>query len=354
MATINFATREITAKVVYFGADKAGTTTAVRHLHSRLPSAPSRLHRFGPSADAQILYFEYQPGALPRFGGFDLRVQVYALPGAVRRREHREEVLRGLDGVVFVADARRQRTQANVDALLQLDDMLEQHQVELARLPVVIVVNHIDDPEARSEAAVSIDLNTYAFPVLSAVASDGRGVLEGQAALLDRLSLQLRANLAGELSGLRLEAVHDPDTERDDEVVKRHIAAIAQRSTELEAVRPGWDDLPPVEVSLPLWATELESLRPTQVIAHSLDSDRVVLDLLFEDPESIPTRVQLTLDPRKRRHSSSAPGDRVGRYLPDSDSSTERDLPPVAYGVLGVAGGVIAGLLTGYLAWLTG
>ncbi|MFT4625955.1 MAG: signal recognition particle receptor subunit beta [Myxococcota bacterium] len=353
MATINFATREIIAKVVYFGASRAGTTTAVRHLHQSLPSTPSRLHTFGPSASEQILYFEYMPGELPRFGGFDVRVQVYALPGGVRRRIHREEVLGGTDAVVFVADARRSRTQANVDALVQLEDLLDALGVQLQRIPAVLVVNRVDHEDARSEVEVGLDLNTYNFPVLSTVAKDGRGVIDAQTAVMDRVSLQLRANLAGEASGVQLQAVHDADAERDDDVVQRHIAAIAQKSSEFEPVRPSFDDLPSGRiVTVPFRVAEIEGLRPIHLVDHRFEGEHLVLDLVFETSTGTTSRAEVVLDQRQRNRPEALTTS-VGHYLPDRNTAVdERDLPGWAYGAIGILGGAIIGLLLGYVTGL--
>src|SRR5690606_17221679 len=104
--------------------------------------------------------------------GFSLRFRVYAVPGGVTHAGHRREILRRTDAVVFIADARLDADQANLESLLDLEGLLREDGVEMAAIPMVIQVNRTDDPNARPAEQVVFDLNPYGFPVIEAVASD--------------------------------------------------------------------------------------------------------------------------------------------------------------------------------------
>ncbi len=162
MATINFAAREITPKIVYFGASGAGCNTNVERLWSLLKGKKkSPLHRFGPKEPQErSWYFDVVPLRDPPVEGFQLCWRIYSLPGGIEDSAHREEVISGVDAVVFVADARPDRNQANIDHMLQLEALLTRIGLELSVMPVVLQVNHTDAPDDVSnwtDAVIEID-----------------------------------------------------------------------------------------------------------------------------------------------------------------------------------------------------
>jgi signal recognition particle receptor subunit beta len=188
MATLNFATRELTAKIVYFGAQGAGCNTNVARLfHLVTGTRRSALLKLSSEGETEHSWcFEFADPDPAPLQGFTLVFRVYSLPGAIGLGAHREEVVRGLDGVVFVADARADRNQGNVDALLELEGRLARTGLELAHTLVTLQTNHTDAEGARPVSDVVFDLNPYGFPVLEAAANEGRGVVETFASVTER------------------------------------------------------------------------------------------------------------------------------------------------------------------------
>ena len=385
MATINFATREITAKVVYFGAKGAGCNTNVERLFVGLGAkSKGQLHKFGARDDEErSLFFEYKPTGDSPLDGFATRWRVYSLPGGVGLAAHREEVMRGADAVVFVADARPDRNTGNVDALLALEGLLGGLGLELAAMPLVIQVNHTDAPEARLVPDVTFDLNPYGFPVLAAVAKESKGVAETHAEITGAVVARVRDALAGNESAITLTAVHDASQELDADLIRRHVESIQERSAvtpqveevqtdEAQAAARDHSQLPEgPAIEVPFQPREFVGSHPISVIAASVDGDRVWVDLVMERmgggesrrltvvlanrPTDTPAVVRSPASPAVQQPIQS---DRVFDYLPEPDvvrdvpDESGTDLPGIWYGILGITGGVLIGLLLGYILGL--
>lgn len=389
MATINFATREIAAKVVYFGAPGAGCNTNLERLHALLDvKSKSALHRLvGPKDEGErSLFFDYRSPNDGPVEAFALTLGVYSLPGAISDAGHRDEVLRDVDGVVFVADARVDRNPGNVDALLALETLLHGTGLDISDLPVVIQVNHADAEDARPIDDVVFDLNPFGFQVVRAVARQDDGVVTTHDEVVGALAARIANALRGQAPGLRLTAVHDPHRPSDAEVALAHTERIALRASstpepeqrhepavpvevDVEAVIESLPEGPVVEV--PFQPRELLGSHPARVLAAQLQGDQVHVELLMERMSGAEQRrltVVLANRPAdseplpKLQRSSASPGagdvdeppESVFDYLPDEDEALvaedePEDLPGVWYGILGVASGILIGLLSGYL-----
>lgn len=385
MATINFATREITAKVVYFGAKGAGCNTNVERLFGAVGAkAKGQLHKFGARDDEErSLFFEYRPTGDSPLDGFATRWRVYSLPGGVGLAAHREEVMRGADAVVFVADARPDRNTGNVDALLALEGLLGGLGLELAAMPLVIQVNHTDAADARPLSDVTFDLNPYGFPVLTSVAREGKGVAETHAEITGAVVARVRDALAGNEAAVTLTAVHDAAQELDAELIRKHVETIQERSAvtpsveevatdEGAAAAPDHSQLPEgPQVEVAFQPREFLGSHPIEVIGASVDGDKVWVDLVMErmgGGESRRLTVVLANRPTDTPAVARSPAspaaqqvvqaDRVFDYLPEPDEvrvepeEATTDLPGIWYGILGITGGVLIGLLLGYLLGL--
>jgi hypothetical protein len=377
MAVVNFATREITARVVYFGTSGAGCNTNVRRLYDLLGARErSKLHKFGPADSAEISwYFDYVPLESSIAGSFQLRMRVYSLPGGIGLAAHREEVLDQVDGVAFIADARRDQATANLDSLLDLERSLAMQGQELAALPVVLQVNHADDPEARPLEDVAFDLNPYGFPLLRAVASRGEGVAETHAEVSQRIGKRIQAIMAGDETG-GLVAEYRADVERDEAVVRHHVEAIRARSpaapeplleaTEETEIRPQPDEV----IELPILLRDVLQARPLEVLGAEISGDRILVHLLLDPLSGAElTRRTLALNAAQSRPPSASPapvsspsprtpfvdqsgepsGEMAAIQAPPRDAG---DLAAWLYGVAGLAGGVAMGMLLGYLLGL--
>lgn len=370
MATINFATREITAKLVYYGTSGAGCNTNVRQLHRLVPSdRRSRLHKFGPGdSDERSFYFDYVAGKDSRINGFDLHLRVYSLPGGLSLDAHRHEVMKDVDALVYVADARPVAEAANMDQLLALEEQLSKTGLELASLPIVIQVNHTDDDTARPAEDVVYDLNPYGFPVIPAIATEPRGVLETHTELAGALTARIRDNMAGNAAAITVTAVHRAERIDDEDVIRGHIEAIQAVTTATPASSLGEEmptpSTPTPRVELPFQPRDFVGTHPVQVLSSRLEGSTIVIELLMQpmsggDPK--PLRIELanrpTDTPALDRVMPAQPEPtRLGDYIPDTYDLPEEegpDLPGWLYGVIGVLGGLAIGVLGASLIGLS-
>lgn len=371
MAVINFAHREITAKVVYFGATGAGCNTNVRRLYELLPDTDpkSRLHKFGPGdTDERSWYFDIRTHE-EALAGFTIRYRIYSMPGGLALPAHRREVMEQVDAIVLVVDARPHAGPDNERALLELEGILADQGLELAALPVVLQVNHTDHPEAREVSAAVFDLNPYGFPVLAASAKAGAGVLEAFQEITASALARVRDNMAGGDGAITLTAVHRPEVEQDGDIIRKHLDAIQEESpttpTSSLDEGPAAGTPPGDEVEIPFQPRDFAGSYPVRVVEASIEDGQVFVDVELERMGGGGVR-QLRVKLANRPTDSpalpripppvvttSSPVVRVTEGLPDRVElhgyGEPDDLPPVWYGILGVSGGLLAGLTLGFL-----
>jgi hypothetical protein len=177
---VNYVTREITCKLVYYGPGRAGKTTNLRHLHGRLPAdRAGRLVSLATEGD-RTLFFDFLPLDLGVVAGFTTRFQLYTVPGQSYYAATRRLVLQGADGVVFVADSRRRQMAENLASLRDLHEQLASLGVEARRLPTVLQYNKQDLPPdlVATPAELSDALNFRGAPEFPADALGGAGVFD--------------------------------------------------------------------------------------------------------------------------------------------------------------------------------
>ncbi|GDX83437.1 hypothetical protein LBMAG42_52480 [Deltaproteobacteria bacterium] len=226
MAVINFARREIEAKVVYYGPAFSGKTTNVQVLHGLVPAQQrGDLHSMA-TAEERTLFFDYVPVQLGQIAGFNAKFKLFTVPGQVFYKETRKVVLQGADAVVFVADSGDDRADANIDALIDLEENLRSHGLDLASIPLVIQLNKRDLPNARPVADMEADLNPFGVPTVEAVSFEGKGVMETLRAVTDLAAQRIRDNLAGRETAVTLTAVDKAEAESDQKVIRDHLEKI--------------------------------------------------------------------------------------------------------------------------------
>ncbi|HEY3351582.1 MAG TPA: ADP-ribosylation factor-like protein [Thermoanaerobaculia bacterium] len=177
MALFNHATKELTAKIVFYGPGLCGKTTNLKILHQRLERGAGKLLSLSTAQDRTI-YFDLLPIELGNIKGYTVRFQVCTVPGQVFYNETRRIVLRGVDGLVFVVDSQWSMLSHNLESYQNLRDNLAQEKISLESLPVVIQYNKRDLPSALSVEALQESLGFQSYPYVEAVASEGMGVLE--------------------------------------------------------------------------------------------------------------------------------------------------------------------------------
>jgi len=178
MAFINYAGREICCKIVYYGPGLGGKTANVQTIHDRTAAASKgKLVSLKTESD-RTLFFDFLPIDLGTVGGFKTRLQLYTVPGQVYYRASRRLILRGVDGVVFVADSQRARLDADAEALSDLEENLAEQGLSLEQLAFVVQYNKRDLPDVADLEELRALLNPRGVPELEAVASKGLGVFE--------------------------------------------------------------------------------------------------------------------------------------------------------------------------------
>ncbi len=178
MALFNYATKEITLKIVYYGPGLSGKTTNLQHLHSVLsPERRGKLLSLATEAD-RTLFFDFMPVELGKIKDFSIRFQLYTVPGQVRYNATRKLVLKGADGVVLVADSQRMMREQNSESLANMKENLLANNLDPTDIPVVFQYNKRDLDDIMSVDAMNRELNPDSLPYFEAVAIDGQGVRE--------------------------------------------------------------------------------------------------------------------------------------------------------------------------------
>jgi mutual gliding-motility protein MglA len=178
MSMINYASREITCKVVYYGTGLGGKTTNLEHIHSRVdPDSRGKMISLSTETD-RTLFFDFLPVDLGEIRGFKTRFQLYTVPGQVYYNASRKLILKGVDGIIFVADSQAHRAEANVEAMHNLYENLASYRIDLDQIPFAIQYNKRDLDSALPLDELRRELNPGAVPDFEAVAIDGTGVFE--------------------------------------------------------------------------------------------------------------------------------------------------------------------------------
>lgn len=178
MALINVAAREIHGKIVYYGPGLCGKTTNLQYIHGQIPgNGRSDLLSIATETE-RTLFFDFMPLELGKVHGFSIRFHLYTVPGQVLYERTRVAVLNGADGVVFVADAQRDRLADNLQSLRELAQNLKNQGKRLVDYPLVMQYNKMDLPTALPTPVLDRYLNTVRVPRFEASAVHGQGVFE--------------------------------------------------------------------------------------------------------------------------------------------------------------------------------
>lgn len=178
MALLNYAKREVNAKIVYYGPGLCGKTTNIKFIHQKLrPDTCGKLLSLATETD-RTLFFDFLPVELGEVKGFKTRFHLYTVPGQVFYNSTRQMVLKGADGVVFVADSQRSMLENNLESLRNLRDNLEEQGRKLEDIPLVIQCNKRDLPDILSLEELSQALNPRRVPIFAAAAVRGDGVVQ--------------------------------------------------------------------------------------------------------------------------------------------------------------------------------
>jgi signal recognition particle receptor subunit beta len=178
MSFINYSSREINCKIVYYGPGLCGKTTNLQYIYTKTnPELKGKMISLATETE-RTLFFDFLPLALGQIRGFKTRFHLYTVPGQVFYDASRKLILKGVDGVVFVADSQVERMEANLESVDNLRINLGEQGYELSRLPYIVQYNKRDLPNAAPLDEMKRLLNPHGVPDFEACATVGTGVFE--------------------------------------------------------------------------------------------------------------------------------------------------------------------------------
>jgi signal recognition particle receptor subunit beta len=195
MSLVNYATREITCKIVYYGPGRSGKTTNLHYIYGQVPGdRKGQMVSLATQTD-RTLFFDFLPIDLGTISGFSTRFQLYTVPGQVYYATTRKLVLQGADGVVFVADSQTRQLAENIESFQDLHSNLADQGVDARAVPLVIQYNKQDLPRDMVMSTADLDeqLNFRGVPSFAADALHGPGVFETLRAISEQVLRRLSA-----------------------------------------------------------------------------------------------------------------------------------------------------------------
>ncbi|HTL12067.1 MAG TPA: ADP-ribosylation factor-like protein [Bdellovibrionota bacterium] len=178
MSFINYASKEINCKIVYYGAGLSGKTTNVQYIYENTRNEERGKLVSLSTENERTLFFDFLPLDVGEVHGYRTRFHVYSIPGQTFYEVSRQFLLKGVDGVVFVVDSQPERMEANLESFEELEKSLERQGYDFSRLPMVIQYNKRDLPGAVPVSELEATFNVARRPHFEAMASRGDGVME--------------------------------------------------------------------------------------------------------------------------------------------------------------------------------
>jgi len=295
MVLFNYSTRELTAKVVYYGPGLCGKTTNLQYTYDSLPEnvKKGKMLSLATKTD-RTLFFDFLPLELGQIRGMKTRVQLYTVPGQVFYNSTRKLVLKGADGVVFVADSQSKMLEANAESYKNLEDNLREMGLRIEEIPLVVQFNKRDLPHLASIEEMNAQINRHNAPFYEAVATSGIGVEDTLKAItklvLNNLATKYKLDGAGVQAPAPSQPIARQAAPRPAPPAPRSVPPPASRPSPV--ARPASPAPPRLEEDLALEALEadepspeppparpLRPARPSPAAALSADD---VIDLIDE------------------------------------------------------------------------
>lgn len=192
MSFINYATKEINFKIVYYGPGLCGKTTNLQYIYDQTdPSQKGKMISLATETE-RTLFFDFMPLKLGDIKGFKVRLHLYTVPGQIFYDASRKLILKGADGVVFVADSQKDRMDANLDSLENLIDNLKENGFDYNTIPLVMQWNKRDLPDVEDVEVMEKLLNTRKVESFEAIAIQGIGVFETLKAISKAVMMKMK------------------------------------------------------------------------------------------------------------------------------------------------------------------
>ncbi|MBN2225585.1 MAG: gliding-motility protein MglA [Deltaproteobacteria bacterium] len=197
MSFINYPAREINCKIVYYGPGLCGKTTNLQWIYKKTnPDAKGKMISLATETE-RTLFFDFLPLSLGEIRGFKTRFHLYTVPGQVFYDASRKLILKGVDGVVFVADSQIERMEANIESIENLKANLIEQGYSLDAIPYVVQYNKRDLPNAAPVSEMKKLLNPNGLPDFDSVATEGTGVFETLKAVAKLVLIELKKGAGG-------------------------------------------------------------------------------------------------------------------------------------------------------------
>ena len=178
MTFINYASREINCKIVYYGPGLCGKTTNLQYIYEKTnPNAKGKLISLATETD-RTLFFDFLPLELGTVRGFKTRFHLYTVPGQVYYNASRKLILKGVDGIIFVADSQRDRAEANIESMHNLHENLSSYGYDLTQIPFAIQYNKRDMDNVQTMDELRAQLNPDGVGDFEGIATEGVGVFD--------------------------------------------------------------------------------------------------------------------------------------------------------------------------------
>jgi signal recognition particle receptor subunit beta len=189
---INYVAREINCKIVYYGPGLCGKTTNLQYVY-RITNPENKGKMISLATETErTLFFDFLPLNLGQIRGFQTRFHLYTVPGQVFYDSSRKLILKGVDGVVFVADSQEERIDANLESVSNLADNLKEHGFDIYTIPYVLQLNKRDLPNAMPVDELTKQLRVKGEPVFEAIATEGVGILNTLKAVARQVLVELK------------------------------------------------------------------------------------------------------------------------------------------------------------------
>ena len=196
MTYVNYAAKEINVKIVYYGPGLGGKTTNLQHIYERTaPDLKGKLITLATETD-RTLFFDFMPLDVGEIKGFKVRLHLYTVPGQVFYNASRKLILKGVDGVIMVCDSQRERMDANIESIRNLETNLRENGYNLLEIPYVLQLNKRDLPNIVPMEEMKAHLVVKSEPVIEAVATQGVGVFATLKTISKLTLLDLKRKIA--------------------------------------------------------------------------------------------------------------------------------------------------------------
>ena len=192
MSFINYHTKEINCKIVYYGAEMGGKTTNLKYIYQKTSGQfKNKLVELN-TENERTLFFDFLPLELDEIRGFKTRFHLYTVPGQTFYEASRKIILRGVDGIIFIADSQVDSMEANLDSIAGLEKNLREQGYDIEELPLVFQWNKRDLPNVVGPGELNSKINRWNLPEFEAIAIKGEGVFETLKAISKRVLMNVK------------------------------------------------------------------------------------------------------------------------------------------------------------------